>query len=59
MVSTPLPPICFADTLKLHGGLRSPCYFKRLFMDKIKELFETLVLVSVFVVSILAIAPIN
>ena len=28
-------------------------------MDKLKEFFETLVLVSVFVVSILAIAPIN
>jgi len=28
-------------------------------MDKIKELFETLVLVSVFVISIVAIAPVN
>ena len=28
-------------------------------MDKLKEFFETLVLVSVFVISIVAIAPIN
>jgi hypothetical protein len=32
---------------------------KAFIMDKLKELFETLVLVSVFVISIVAIAPIN
>tara|TARA_E500000178_G_scaffold322686_1_gene347648 strand:+ start:994 stop:1122 length:129 start_codon:yes stop_codon:yes gene_type:complete len=40
-------------------GFALHVHLKGFFMDKIKELFETLVLVSVFVISIVAIAPIN
>jgi len=46
-VSTPLPLLEFADTLESYGGL-SPS----------KEFFETVILVSVFVISVLAIGPI-
>ena len=51
------PPIRFADTLESYGGLCPSIFIRFLKMSKYKELFETFILVSVFIVSVLAIGP--
>ena len=54
------PPIKFADTLKSDGGLSPSIIFNlRFFMKKYQEIFETVILASFFIISVMAIAPIT
>ena len=53
------PPIKFADTLKSDGGLVPPLFKLRFFMKKYQEIFETVILASFFIISVMAIAPIT
>ena len=53
------PPIRFADTLESDGGLSPSIFIRFLKMNKYKEVFETCILVSVFIVSVIAIGPLG
>ena len=57
-VSTPLPLLDLLTPWNHMEGSVPPFLIKNYKMSKYKELFETVILVSVFVISVLAIGPI-
>jgi len=58
LVSTPLPLLDLLTLWNHMEGSVPPFLIKNYKMSKYKELFETVILVSVFVISVLAIGPI-
>ena len=57
-VSTPLPLLDLLTLWNHMEGSVPPFLIKNYKMSKYKELFETVILVSVFLISVLAIGPI-